>query len=241
MATIDNIQDFIRILDENPHWLEEVRSRLITRELLELPQVVTELAESHVRLENTLQQFIETTNRRFDALEQFMEATNRRFDALEAEINGLSGEVKGLRDEVANIKGFHAREIAIRMASFIPRRMGFRMKDVLSIADISNIVDDADTSDISEGDLISFEGADLIMKVTDSEGADCYVVVEVSYTIYPRDTSRAIRNAEFLTRFTGLPARPAVAGIQVNWRAQDAVDSPDVFFYRLPARLLKAT
>ena len=52
MTTINTMEDLIRLLDENPEWLEALRSRLLTRELLEMPQ--------------TLARFIETTNRRFE-------------------------------------------------------------------------------------------------------------------------------------------------------------------------------
>ena len=48
MATIDDIQAVERLmqtLDENPHLMEAVRSRVLTRELLELPQTVAQLAE----------------------------------------------------------------------------------------------------------------------------------------------------------------------------------------------------
>ena len=45
MTTINNIEDLVRVLDEHPEWLEAVRTRLLTRELLELPQVVATLAQ----------------------------------------------------------------------------------------------------------------------------------------------------------------------------------------------------
>lgn len=55
MTTINTIEDLIRLLDENPEWVEALRARLLTRELVEMPQ--------------TLARFVETTNRRCDALE----------------------------------------------------------------------------------------------------------------------------------------------------------------------------
>lgn len=55
MTTINTIEDLIRLLDENPEWLEALRARLLTRELVEMPL--------------TLARFIETTTRRCDALE----------------------------------------------------------------------------------------------------------------------------------------------------------------------------
>ena len=48
MATIDDIHAVERLmqtLDENPHLMEAVRSRILTRELLELPQTVASLTE----------------------------------------------------------------------------------------------------------------------------------------------------------------------------------------------------
>ena len=48
MATIDDIRAVERLmqtLDENPHLMEAVRSRILTRELLELPQTVARLTE----------------------------------------------------------------------------------------------------------------------------------------------------------------------------------------------------
>ena len=93
-TTINTFEDFIRIMDENPEWLEAARSRLLTRELLELPQVVAELSETVQQLAATQARFMEATNARFDKLEksmaelsatlaQFMETTNARFDKLE--------------------------------------------------------------------------------------------------------------------------------------------------------------
>lgn len=47
MTTIDDIRAVERLmqtLDENPHLLEAVRSRVLTREVRELPQIVANLA-----------------------------------------------------------------------------------------------------------------------------------------------------------------------------------------------------
>ena len=38
MTTINTIEDLIQILDEHPRWLEALRARLLTRELIELPE-----------------------------------------------------------------------------------------------------------------------------------------------------------------------------------------------------------
>ncbi len=100
-TTINTFEDFIRIMDENPEWLEAARSRLLTRELLDLPQVVAELSETVQQLAVAQARFTESANARFDKLEksmaelsatlaQFMETTNARFDKLEKSMAELS-------------------------------------------------------------------------------------------------------------------------------------------------------
>ena len=45
-TTINTIEDLIRVLDQNPEWLEALRARLLTRELIELPRRFAEFAVS---------------------------------------------------------------------------------------------------------------------------------------------------------------------------------------------------
>ena len=59
---------------------------------------------------------------------------------------------------------------------------------------------------ISPGVRRSFYLADLVAKVEDQDGNQLFIVAEASYTADERDTQRAISNAEFLTRFTGINA-----------------------------------
>ena len=88
---IDTVEDIIAALDAEPALLEAVRARLLTRELLELPEkfaLYQEATDRRLdRLETTLRDFMEAANRRFDRLEttlrDFMEVTNRRLEALE--------------------------------------------------------------------------------------------------------------------------------------------------------------
>ena len=62
MTTINNIEDFIRVLDEHPQWLEAARSRLLSRALLDLP-------EEFARFQAEVRQSTETANQRLTALE----------------------------------------------------------------------------------------------------------------------------------------------------------------------------
>ena len=66
MFPINTIDDLFQTLDENPRVLEAVRARLLTRELLELPQVLAE--------------FVKTTDKRFEAIEEHLGGIDERLD-----------------------------------------------------------------------------------------------------------------------------------------------------------------
>lgn len=70
MTTVNTVEDIIVALDADPLLQEALRSRLLTRDLMELPQVVDELAKSHLRLETALYRFIGATEQRFSSLEK---------------------------------------------------------------------------------------------------------------------------------------------------------------------------
>ena len=219
MTTINTIEDLVRILDEHPHWLEALRARLLTRELIELPEKFAA--------------FVETTNQRLDSLETDVKE-------LKSDVKELKSGFKSLRDDMGILKGAHARNVALEDAPTIARAMGLRRLKTLSRDELWDLTDDADTTDIAPNTLRSFRRADLVMEATDRAGAPCYIAVEISFTANGRDTSRAVRNAEFLTRFTGKPAHAAIAGVHRDDRIQSSVESGTVFWYQLEPADLEA-
>ena len=143
-----------------------------------------------------------------------------------------------LRDDFRPIMAAHANGETIREAPFIADDMGFKLESVLKVQDLMALSDGQDLSGISRGDLRSFHRADLIMRVSDQRGDESYISVEASYTVDERDISRAIRNAQYLERFTGKPARAAIAGLRRDRRIED-IDPGDVFWYELPESILE--
>ena len=203
MAVINTMEDLICLLDEKPEWVEALRARLLTRELIELPEKFAEFAK----------------------------ATNQRFGR-------LGSQVQSLQDDVGMLKGAHARSAAIREASSIAREMNLYRTKNLSQDDLWALIDRADTVDIPNNALRSFRRADLIMEATDRDDAVCYIAVEISFTVNGRDTTRALRNAEFLTQFTGKPAHAAVVGLHRDNRIHDLIKRGDVFWYQLDAEIM---
>ena len=226
MTTINTIEDLVRILDEHPHWLEALRARLLTRELIELPEKFAAFAE--------------TTNQRLDSLETDVKELKSDVKELKSDVKGLKSGFKSLRDDMGILKGAHARNVALEDAPTIARAMGLRRLKTLSRDELWDLTDAADTTDIAPNTLRSFRRADLVMEATDQAGAPCYIAVEISFTANGRDTSRAVRNAEFLTRFTGKPAHAAITSVHQDDRIQSSVESGAVFWYQLEPADLEA-
>ena len=228
MATtkIDTIEDLMRILDDHPEWLEAMRMRLLTRELIEMPQRLAE--------------FMASTNERLENLEGRIERLEGRVGDVETGLTGLQAEVKRMGVDVGNLKGAHAKSVAISEADVIAESVGLRLTRVLAGQEISDLARRKDVTDIPRNEMLSFRRADVIMEAADPDGAVSYVAVEVSYTVNERDVERAVRNAGMLARFTGKPAHAVVAGLRLDNRVEGAVASGAVFWHEMDAHALQA-
>ena len=147
-------------------------------------------------------------------------------------------EVNQLRVDFGPIKAAYVSDKAKLEAPFIAQDMGVKYVRTLSPVDMFALTDGQDLSGISRGDLRSFHRADLVISVTDEQNRPSYIAVEMSYTADDRDTTRAVRNAEYLERFTGQPARAAIAGLRRDRRIED-IDPSDVFWYQLPESIME--
>ena len=161
--------------------------------------------------------------RRFnERAEQFMDSTSRAIDRL--------------RRDTGNMRASHARVETARDAGGIAHDMGFTIVRTLASDDLLAMVRSNETADLADGDLRSFRLADLVIEASEQNGATHFIAVEISYTADERDSNRALRNAHLLTRFTGHPARAAVASIRNDERIQGLIDSGQVYWHRLEDR-----
>ena len=251
MTTINNIEDLVELLDKNPRWLDAVRARVLTRELIELPQTLARFAAGTNEHFAEVDQHLDKIDQRFDGVDQRFDKVDQRFDKVEGEMNErfdkvdqrfdkVESDISGLRDDIAPLKGAHVRSAAVREAGLIAEDMGFALVGTLNPEQIRTLSRSESTADIPAGDLRSFRRADLIMEVTDGEGDTCYVAVEISFTANGRDTSRAVRNAGFLTSFTGKRSVAAVAGLRRDDRIDEIIESGEVFWHQLDPSDLEA-
>ena len=287
-TTINTIEDLVRIMDEHPEWVEAMRVRLLSREVLELPRtiaILTETVESFAASTNKRLDTIEgrldqhdvrfdaidarfdTVDSRFDAVDSKFESVDARFDAVDARFEAVDSRfdavdsrfeavdskfdtvdsrfdtvedsIQKLRNEIAPIKAAHARNAGIEDAVAIAGDLGLRQAKSLTREELWEMAETSDTSDISTNELRSFRRADLILEAADTDGETCYVAVEISFTANGRDTTRAIRNAEFLRRFTGKRSIAAVAGLYRDNRIDEALESGSIFWHQLDPEQLE--
>lgn len=165
-----------------------------------------------------------------------------RFDAFAEEqrrVNAQYGrDIAQLKWDLGQLKGAHARNETVRRAPLIAMNMGCRYVRTLDVADLAEMAQNAG-ADIDPNAIASFVDADLVMEATAPDGQALYIALEVSYTGNRSDTRRAMRNAEFLTRFTGWAASPAIASVRNDPEIAELIDSGQVHWHRIRERDLE--
>ena len=222
MVTINTAEDLLRALAENPRWKEAVRHEILTEELLNLPARFDRFAA-------TTEAFMEEQRQ--------VNAAQKEFNAAQKEFNArVERRGERMQTDIGILRADFARRNAISEAADIAENMGFRLLRTLSSSDLRALHEAGDTAGINRSALQSFRRADLVIAVADGGGATHYIAMEVSYTADDRDTGRALRNAELLTRFTGHPAHAAVASVRNDDRIQHLIDSGQIHWHRLEDR-----
>ena len=193
MATINSVEDLIRAVDENPEWLEALRARILTRELLEMPERLAQLTAD-----------VHALTARVDALAAKMDELVVTSAKMDARIDRLEGPVTRIEHDIGQLRAGHARSMAERFAPLIAGELRLRYTRRLDTAELVNIAKDADTSSIPTNELRSFLRADVVIEAAGEQDGDAhYIAVEVSYTADRRDSHRATRNARYLADFIG--------------------------------------
>ena len=235
MTTINNTDDLLRALSENPEWRAAVRAQILGDELIQLPArfdafvaQVTSFVARQEQFNERMATSVEGLNNRMGAFIDAQTDLNER----------IIRRLDRITDDTAQIKGAHARATAVDDAPGIAVDMGMEYVRTVARAEVVRMAQKASGGDIPANELRSFRYADLIIEVTDGNQTN-YIAVEASFTADQRDTDRALRNARFLTRFTGCPAQAAIASVR-NDRDLDEKFAPgNVYWHPIPGRDLE--
>ena len=253
---------FLQALQDDPEFRNAVRSQLLSDELLELPERFAEFA-AHVngfigeqrafnegqRAFNEGQQVFNEGQRVFNEGQRAFNEGQRVFNArTDASIEELRGAVEELQElnrradvNIGILKGNAARRLLRDHHETILELLQLDFVRTLARDDLTRMVRNSGVAtEIDFGQRRSFYAADLVLEGVDATGTLHYVAAEASFTADRRDTDRALRNAEFLTSFTGQPSHPIVASIANDHAVQELVDQGVIRWFQLDERELEA-
>ena len=128
---------------------------------------------------------------------------------------------------------------ALRRYEAIAVVMGLEPVRLLDPGDIVRMTMTEAAQEFDQSDLNSFRDCDLIIEAQSPSDGDCYITVEVSFTVDHSDISRAIKHAEMVTRFTGKPAFPAVSGVEITDVAERRLSTDAVHMHIFPLHSIR--
>ena len=208
-------------LNANPEARTLLLRALLTDDFLLLPAKVDRLTELPAKV---------------DKLQEDLS----KLAELPAKVDRLQEEVRQITTDLAPIRGAHARDAAQRAIRRIARIVNCRLQEQLNDDDLYGFTANNDTTGITPEDLKSFENADIVLRASHrGTGEIHYIAVEASFTGGEDDTRRALRNARYMTRFTGQPAHAVVAALRLTPEAEAAISQGDVTWYETERRHLE--
>ena len=244
MTTVNDFTDILRIIREQPEWGEALRSVLLSKEVLELPQRLAE--------------FSEAANKRFDRLESDvaeLKAGQARLEGDVAEVKAgqarLESDVAELKDgqaqlestvsllqgQVGNLRGSsYQLNVKTKIASIVSQRFALDeirvLKGSLAADDnaffrlLLNAVTQGVISEQERGEVLN---TDIILQgQRQPDQGLLYMVLEVSITVAGDDITRADERADILRRATGEAVFPAVVGAYIDAPRQRVAEERNV-------------
>jgi len=226
---ITDFHDVVRLLEEHPEWLAELRRLVLTNDLLALPEQTAQttrqiaaLAEAQIRGDVRLTELVEAQRHTDDQLATLIRQVTALTEAtktLTKEVGTLKTDVRTLKTDMGDLKG-DGLETRYRLHGSPFFGVVINGPTVLSMADLTSLLDQATSQGtLSKSEAMELRRADAVVRGTrKGEGSPVYLVVEVSWTVDTDDVERAARRASLLAK-TGVSVLPVVAGKTVRPRA----------------------
>ena len=223
--TVNDFEDLIRILEQQPEWRARLRTLVLTDQLLALPEVAREIldAQRHAdertgRLEQALADLAEAQQRTERELAELAEAQQRTEHEL-AELASVTrrlvtdvDKLQRLVPDVEKLQGDRVeRMYRVHADAYFGRIV--RRTHVLSEDERWDLFDRAmERGLLSRPQVEDVALADALVRgLTWEDRRQVYLVVEASLTVGHEDVERAARRASLLAR-AGVEALAVVAG-----------------------------
>lgn len=206
---INSFQDILDAMERDPSLRDALRRHILDEEFLALPAQVKALAEAVEALVN------ESRELRADVRE-----LRAGQEQVRADVGDLRTTVGRMGGDVSRLMGTNYEGKATVAAPRMARRiLGLTSPTVVGRGWANNMAlplpeadQAAERGDITWDEADDIVLADVIVSATDQDGAQRYVLAEISITVQERDRVRALRRAELLERATGVATIPVVIG-----------------------------
>ena len=244
MTTVNDFVDILRIIREQPEWGDALRSALLSKELLEMPQTLAEFAKAtNSRLERLEegQTRLEEGQTRLEERQARLEERQARLEAgqnrLEEAVGSLRGAVGNLRGAVGNLRGAaYEQKVANNIATIARRPLDIRRVRLLKghgagdSMTFHDLLDDAEDRGAITGQERTEAGStDLVIQGERQPGHSIlYVALEISVTAADSDIIRAADRSELLRRATGHESVPAIVCAHIDAARQRLADERNV-------------
>ena len=164
-------------------------------------------------------------------------AVVERLDAIGADVEILKDDVAGLKNDMGQVKGGHARTEVIAKAEIVAMELGLDYLHQVTPSELYRW-SAAAPAGTEPSNLRSFQRADLVIEALD--GAELvYLAVEISYTVDNYDVNRALRNAALLQQITSHRAQAVVAGAIMRPSVQEQVNQGSVKWFPTKSGILE--
>ena len=237
-------QELLDFLDSNPEYLHDLRVRLLSPELIALPEQFAQLVNIVAELSAEFKAFAEATNRRLTTLEGDVQTLKTDVQELKADVQELKTDVQrldtdvqGLKNDVATLKGSdterRARENILNIAKDelnLTRGRILLARGRETAAQLLVAIDAAEKSGtITENEADNVLVADIIIRARRaSDRQYVHGVFEVSRTVRLSDIQRARDRAATVAAATGEETIAAVIGEIIRPQQQAQADDMGV-------------
>ena len=233
IADTITVEEFIEILDRRPDLLEALRQRVLTRELLELPEkfaafaAKTDAFADEMRaFTNEMRAFADETRGRLDRVEGRLDRSDSRFDRVEGRLGNLEGwryEAKLARMlPVLCMANLSMADPVVLMAEGRDHAPEFNSMAQTLLNE--GKLDAGDFTDILDCDAIT------------RDHQNRYALFEASITVNESDVERARRRSNLLAEALGAPITPVVVGAEISDELRESAAGQGVPFIRMSRR-----
>ena len=244
-------QELLDFLDSNPEYLHDLRVRLLSPELIALPEQFAQLVNIVAELSAEFKAFAEATNRRLTTLEGDVQTLKTDVQELKADVQELKTDVQGLKtgfqrldtdvqglkNDVATLKGSDTeRRARENILNIVKDELNLTRGRILlargrdTAAQLLAAIDAAEKCGvITENEADNVLVADIIIRARRaSDRQYVHGVFEVSRTVRLSDIQWARDRAATVAAATGEETIAAVIGEIIRPQQQAQADDMGV-------------